>query len=600
LLSRFFPASTQSSGRARESKMAKNIIIFSDGTGQVRGITFDEIRTNVYKLYRGCRVGPDSSIDPAEQVAFYDPGLGSSADGGHLHGTLSRQLYNLASKATGLGITANIVDCYAALIRLYRDEDRIFLIGFSRSAYTVRSLAAVVACCGIPRHLPGGGSLPMDVKGSTSLAETAVKSVYQFCSSYDRSEIGSYLRFMMDTRDRVAAKFRDDHGCSNPNDENLANAYPYFIGVFDTVAALGHKGLQLLTVAAVLATPVVVSFFISLLSFAPHFPYIGRFLEYLTFWNVLYILGPASLVAGIYAYLKNYLKAAFGLPGYGIFKSIATIHFTRSMHQFYDQTLNANVGYAKHAISIDENRADFRPVEWKPTASKAGRDAEKNLYFEQVHFPGVHADIGGGYNDNESRLSDIALKWMLAAASLVPNGIKHDESVLRLHPDPAGVQHDEQKGSFLPFGLRTIKSNKAVMHKSVYRRFAAGPVVIFDRLGLYRPAKMKDHVDSDHYFDWRDAEHDDARTLAEKFLVRFTRLAGQGEGWSYVYAGWYQRLLGLAERGWMPAVASHYGSFSFTKITLEDHRPAEWQIENEKRPSLPLPPVGKLQEDLRQ
>ena len=486
--------------------MSKNIIIFSDGTGQVGGITFDEIRTNVYKLYRGCRAGPDSSIDPAEQVAFYDPGLGSSADGGHLHGTLGRQLYNLASKATGLGITANIVDCYAALIRLYHDGDRIFLIGFSRGAYTVRSLAAVIACCGIPRHLPGGGPLPMDVKGSTRLAETAVKSVYQFCSSYDRNEIGSYLRFMMNTRDAVAAKFRTDHGCSNPNDENLVNVYPYFIGVFDTVAALGHKGLQLLTAVAVLATPVVLSFFISLLSFAPHFPYIGGFLQHLTFWNVLYVLGPASIVAGVYVYLKNYLKAAFGLPGYGIFKSIATIHLTRPKHQFYDKTLNANVGYAKHAISIDENRADFKPVEWKPTASKAGRDAEKNLYFEQVFFPGVHADVGGGYNENESRLSDIALKWMLAAASIIPNGIKHDESVLRLHPDPAGVQHDEQKGSFLPFGQRDIKNNKAVMHKSVYRRFAAGPVVLFDRLEAYRPKNMRNHVDFVQYFDPNNAK----------------------------------------------------------------------------------------------
>jgi Uncharacterized alpha/beta hydrolase domain (DUF2235) len=42
--------------------VSKNIIIFSDGTGQVGGITFDEIRTNVYKLYRACRVAPDSSI----------------------------------------------------------------------------------------------------------------------------------------------------------------------------------------------------------------------------------------------------------------------------------------------------------------------------------------------------------------------------------------------------------------------------------------------------------------------------------------------------------------------------------------------------------
>jgi Uncharacterized alpha/beta hydrolase domain (DUF2235) len=481
--------------------MSKNIIIFSDGTGQVGGITFDEIRTNVYKLYRACRVAPDSSIDPSEQVAFYDPGLASSADGGHLHGTLGRKLYNLASQATGLGITANIIDCYAALIRLYRDGDRIFLIGFSRGAYTVRSLAAVIACCGIPRHLPGGGALPMDVKGSTRLAETAVKSVYQFCSSYDRNEVGPYLRFMMDTRDKVAAKFRKDHGSSNPSDESLANVYPYFIGVFDTVAALGHKGLGLLTVIAVLATPVILSFLISLLSFALHFPYIGRFLQYLTFSNVFYLLGPATALAGVYAYLKNYFKAAFGLPGYGILKSVATIHFARGKHRFYDKTLNANVGYAKHAISIDENRADFRPVEWKPTASKAGRDADKNLYFEQVHFSGVHADVGGGYNDNESRLSDIALKWMLAAASLVPNGIKHDESVLRLHPDPAGVQHDEQRGGFLRFGLREIKNSKAVMHKSVYRRFAAGPVVLFDKLGAYRPTPMESHVDFVQYFD---------------------------------------------------------------------------------------------------
>src|SRR5438876_10758196 len=169
------------------SQMPKNIVIISDGTGQAGGINFDEARTNVYKLYRACRVGPDTRINPSDQVAFYDPGLGSAADGGHFKVGWLRWAYNLASMATGLGITANIIDCYAAIIRLYEDGDRIFLIGFSRGAYTVRSLAAVIACCGIPRHLPGGGDLPMDVKGSTRLAATAVKSVYQFCSSSDRS-----------------------------------------------------------------------------------------------------------------------------------------------------------------------------------------------------------------------------------------------------------------------------------------------------------------------------------------------------------------------------------------------------------------------------
>ena len=54
-------------------------------------------------------------------------------------------------------------------------------------------------------------------------------------------------------------------------------------------------------------------------------------------------------------------------------------------HRFYDTTLNVNVDYAKHAISIDENREDFARVGWSPTAEKQDkRDAAGNLYFEQI------------------------------------------------------------------------------------------------------------------------------------------------------------------------------------------------------------------------
>jgi hypothetical protein len=38
--------------------MAKNILIFSDGTGQAGGLIPDEVQTNVYKLYRATRCGP--------------------------------------------------------------------------------------------------------------------------------------------------------------------------------------------------------------------------------------------------------------------------------------------------------------------------------------------------------------------------------------------------------------------------------------------------------------------------------------------------------------------------------------------------------------
>ena len=46
--------------------------------------------------------------------------------------------------------------CYAAIIALYEEGDRIFLSGFSRGADTVRSVAGVMTYCGVPRHMPDG------------------------------------------------------------------------------------------------------------------------------------------------------------------------------------------------------------------------------------------------------------------------------------------------------------------------------------------------------------------------------------------------------------------------------------------------------------
>lgn len=466
--------------------MPKNIVIFSDGTGQAGGINFDEARTNVYKLYRACRVGPDTKVETSEQVAFYDPGLGSASDGGHFKIGWMRWLYNLASMATGLGITRNIVDCYAAIISLYEEGDRVFLIGFSRGTYTVRSVAGVMSCCGSPRHLPDGSPLRRDPESIHKLANHAVKDVCQ------------YKQFLLETRDAIAVQFRKQHGSSQVASEvERANVVPYFIGVFDTVAALGHKYLG----AALVAFGIALLFGLHYLGgvLEPTFPWAG--------WAA-WILSYLGVAAALIAFLMNYLKIAPSLPGYGLLKRLATLHLAPPKHKFYDTTLNPNVGYAKHAISLDENRADFKRVGWTPVEEKLNkRNEHGNLYFEQVWFPGVHADICGGYLENDARLSDVALNWMVAGASIVPDGLKHDGSVLRLSPDPAGPQHNEQAGSFPKAGIRNLPLNKetglsqAPMHKSVYRRFEAGPVLLYDLMCDYRPDNMRLHIDFNHYFD---------------------------------------------------------------------------------------------------
>jgi hypothetical protein len=38
------------------------------------------------------------------------------------------------------------------------------------------------------------------------------------------------------------------------------------------------------------------------------------------------------------------------------------------------------------------------------------------------------------------------------------------------------------------------------MHKSVYQRFDAGPVLLYGRLDDYRPDSMRVHVDFRYYF----------------------------------------------------------------------------------------------------
>ena len=67
-----------------------------------------------------------------------------------------RRVYNFLSSATGLGITQNIIDCYSALIQLWRPGDRIFLLGFSRGAYTVRCLGGVLDSAEYPARMPDG------------------------------------------------------------------------------------------------------------------------------------------------------------------------------------------------------------------------------------------------------------------------------------------------------------------------------------------------------------------------------------------------------------------------------------------------------------
>jgi hypothetical protein len=57
--------------------MPKNIVVFSDGTGQDGGARPEQRISNIYKMYRISHDHADTAIDPSQQVVFYDAGLGT-------------------------------------------------------------------------------------------------------------------------------------------------------------------------------------------------------------------------------------------------------------------------------------------------------------------------------------------------------------------------------------------------------------------------------------------------------------------------------------------------------------------------------------------
>jgi len=199
------------------------VLVFSDGTGQ-RGVRAEAERrdesggaiknTNVFQLYAAADGMPGFKT-------FYDPGLGAPERG---RWDWIRTLRNLWSKATGWGITANIVDCYEALMKEWKPGDKIGFFGFSRGAYTVRCLGGVLSTCGIAMN-DRGAVISQEKKGGgadrrRAIAEEAV-AAYKIKDNGERQKAGAAF----------AAKY------------GAAPVMPNVIGVFDTVKALGLPGI---------------------------------------------------------------------------------------------------------------------------------------------------------------------------------------------------------------------------------------------------------------------------------------------------------------------------------------------------------------------
>jgi len=160
--------------------MSKRIAFCADGTWDTSAKN-----TNVYKLFKSLAVS-------ADQMPFYDDGVGADGD----------PIWKLIGGAFGTGLWLKIKQAYTKIAHVYEAGDPLFLFGFSRGAYTARSLAGMIAACGLPTK-----------NFNDELVETA------FQAYRDK-----------DNRQSLLEKLKD------------CNMYPAkitMVGVWDTVGSLG-------------------------------------------------------------------------------------------------------------------------------------------------------------------------------------------------------------------------------------------------------------------------------------------------------------------------------------------------------------------------
>jgi hypothetical protein len=106
---------------------------------------------------------------------------------------------------------------------------------------------------GVPTRLENGAPMKYDGGTARRLAKIAVKKVYQHTASVPLAKATPRQKELMDQRSELARQFREKYA-SRQDDKS---DYPFFIGVFDTVASIASKGSLIILVLAVLAVAAV-------------------------------------------------------------------------------------------------------------------------------------------------------------------------------------------------------------------------------------------------------------------------------------------------------------------------------------------------------
>jgi len=125
----------------------------------------------------------------------------------------------------GYGLSNDIADAYTFLMNNYQDDDKVYVFGFSRGAYTARAVCSLLRMYGLI-HPDNGPLVPYAVRMMMAIGKLHGRSEAGKTPTKEENDaVENYFRLADDFKQMMCRK-----GCT-----------PYFVGVWDTVSSVGWK-----------------------------------------------------------------------------------------------------------------------------------------------------------------------------------------------------------------------------------------------------------------------------------------------------------------------------------------------------------------------
>jgi uncharacterized protein (DUF2235 family) len=411
----------------------KRLIVCCDGTWQKLSSPYP---TNVVKIAQAIKPSCSKGIP---QIVFYDEGVGS--------GNMTEKLFAEGDKiiggAFGIGIDNNIQNAYRFLSLNYEPDNEIYLFGFSRGSYAVRSLAGLIRCSGGLLSLKNIREAPLAYELYRDRALT-LKEKEQFRKLPIPHAYRDDAATIKECRIEVHQIYSDRHSLSF---EKAGEG---------TVEAQNDLSQKKAKVQALLSKYGLSERQDSEIRQAAKITLLGC-------WDTVGSLGVPATVP----FLSDWINQNY---------------------EFHDCILSSIIQNALHAVAIDEHREVFNvtPMERKQN------DVQP---LHQIWFPGGHGCIGGG-SRAERALSDAALEWMMDqinnSAYRLGLGLEFDRAVAEdgIAPDHKGEFNTTIDLSYRVLGIieRHIPAGQFdILHESVKKRWRDCPD--------YCPKNLKDHYE---------------------------------------------------------------------------------------------------------